>query len=108
MKLADKAGDMKDRVTGFGRKTVDNSPIPAKQLQALSTPQPQLSILAAIKSPAPPTQPPTKYTPPPITFVRPTSGDGDFEGILKRYSAQTLAAAAFLGFLLGRAFRRYD
>jgi hypothetical protein len=76
MKLADKAGDMKDRVTDFGRKTVDNSTIPAKQLQAISTPQPRLSILAAIKSPAPPTQPPTKYTPPPTTFVRPTSGDG--------------------------------
>jgi hypothetical protein len=35
MKLADKAGDMKDRVTDFGRKTVHNSTIPAKQLQAL-------------------------------------------------------------------------
>jgi hypothetical protein len=33
---------------------------------------------------------------------------GDFEDILKRYPAPTLAAAAFLGFLLGRAFRRYD
>jgi hypothetical protein len=43
MKLADKAGDMKDRVTDSGRKTVDNSTIPAKQLQSLSTPQPQLS-----------------------------------------------------------------
>jgi hypothetical protein len=32
----------------------------------------------------------------------------DFEDILKRYPAQTLAAAAFLGFLVGRAFRRYD
>jgi len=32
----------------------------------------------------------------------------DFEDILKRYPAQTLAAAAFLGFLIGRAFRRYD
>jgi hypothetical protein len=53
MKLADKAGDMKDSVTDFGRKTVHNSTIPAKQLQALSAPQPQLSILAAIKSPAP-------------------------------------------------------
>jgi hypothetical protein len=49
MKLANKAGDIRDRVTDFGRKTVDNSTIPAKQLQALSTPQPQLSILAAIK-----------------------------------------------------------
>ena len=68
--------DMKGRVTDFGRKTVDNSTIPAKQLQALSTPQPQLSLLAAIKFPAPPTQPLTKYTPPPTTFVRPRSGDG--------------------------------
>ena len=33
---------------------------------------------------------------------------GDFEDILKRYPAQTLAAAAFLGFLVGGAFRRYD
>jgi len=32
---------------------------------------------------------------------------GDFEDILKRYPAQTLAAAAFLGFLVGR-FRGYD
>jgi hypothetical protein len=76
MKLADKAGDTKDRVTDFGRKTVHNSTIPAKQLQALSMPQPQLFMLLAIKSPAPPTQLPTKYTPPPTTFVRPTSGDG--------------------------------
>ena len=74
MKLADKAADMKDRVTAA--KPWTNSTIPAKQLQALSTPQPQLSILAATKFPAPPTQPPTKYTPPPTTFVRPTSGDG--------------------------------
>lgn len=71
MKLADKAADMKDRVTAA--KPWTNSTIPAKQLQALSTPQPQLSILAAIKFPAPPTQPPTRYTPPSTTFVRPTS-----------------------------------
>jgi hypothetical protein len=32
----------------------------------------------------------------------------DFEVTLKRYPAQTLAATAFLGFLVGRAFRRYD
>jgi hypothetical protein len=32
----------------------------------------------------------------------------DFEDILKRYPAQTLAAAAFLGFLAGHAFCRYD
>jgi hypothetical protein len=32
----------------------------------------------------------------------------DVEDILKRYPAQTLAAAAFLGFFVGRAFRRYD
>ncbi|HWN74237.1 MAG TPA: hypothetical protein VNO13_00740 [Candidatus Udaeobacter sp.] len=32
----------------------------------------------------------------------------DFEAILKLYPAQTLAAAAFLGFLVGRAFHRYD
>ena len=30
---------------------------------------------------------------------------GDFEDILKRYPAQTLAAAAFLGFLVGRFAR---
>src|SRR6266849_9770531 len=71
MKLADKAADMKDRVTAA--KPWTNSTIPAKHLQALSTPQPQLCILAASKFPAPPTQPPTRYTPPPTTFVRPTS-----------------------------------
>jgi hypothetical protein len=76
MKLADKAGDMKDRVSDSGRKAVDNSTIPAKQLQSLSTPQPQLSILAAIKFPAPPTQPPTKYTPPPTTFRQTNVRDG--------------------------------
>src|SRR6266851_4283663 len=70
-KLADKAADMKDRVTAA--KPWTNSTIPARQLQALSTPQPQLSILTAIKVPAPPPQPPTRYTPPPNTFVRPTS-----------------------------------
>jgi hypothetical protein len=70
MKLADMAADMKDRVTA---KPWTNSTIPAKQLQALSTPQPQLSILTAIKFPAPPTQPPTRYTPPLTTFVRPMS-----------------------------------
>jgi hypothetical protein len=47
MKLADKAADMKHRVSAA--KPWTNSTIPAKQLQALSTPQPQLSILAAIK-----------------------------------------------------------
>src|SRR5260370_32265977 len=71
MKLADKAADMKDCVTAA--KPWTNSTIPAKQLQALSTPQPQLSILAATKFPAPPTQPPPRYRPPPTTFVRPTS-----------------------------------
>jgi hypothetical protein len=32
----------------------------------------------------------------------------DFANNMKRYPAQTLAAAARLGFLAGRAFRRYD
>jgi len=80
---------MKDRVTDFGRRTVDNSTIPAKQLQALSTPQPQLSILSRRSN-------------------QRRGMVGDIEDILKRYPAQTLAAAAFFGFLLGRAFRRYD
>jgi hypothetical protein len=52
MKLADKSADMKDRVTAA--KPWTNSTIPAKQLQALSSPQSQLSILAVIKFPAPP------------------------------------------------------
>jgi len=72
MKLADRAGYMKHRVTDFGRKTLDNSTIPAKQLHSLSTPQPQLSILTAIKFPAPPTQPPTKYKPP-TNYLRQTN-----------------------------------
>lgn len=44
-------------------------------------------------------------------YVRLTNVKGmvdDFKDILKRYPAQTLTAAAFLGFLVGRAFRRYD
>jgi len=44
-------------------------------------------------------------------YVRQTNLKGmvdDFGDTLKRYPAQTLAAAAFLGFLVGRAFRRYD
>jgi ElaB/YqjD/DUF883 family membrane-anchored ribosome-binding protein len=44
-------------------------------------------------------------------YVRQTNVQGmvdDFEVTLKRYPAQTLAAAAFLGFLVGRAFRRCD
>jgi ElaB/YqjD/DUF883 family membrane-anchored ribosome-binding protein len=44
-------------------------------------------------------------------YVRQTNVKGmvaDFEVTLQRYPAQTLAAAAFLGFLVGRAFRRYD
>ena len=101
MKLADKAADMKDRVTAA--KPWTNSTIPAKQLHSLSTPQPQLSILAAIKFPAPPT--PTRYTPPPATFVRPTS-----RGWLMtlRYS-ETLSGAYFGGgSLLGISRARFS
>jgi hypothetical protein len=109
MKLADKAGDMRIALPNFGRKTVDNSTIPAKQLHSLSTPQPQLSILAAIKFPAPPTQRQrnTRHRQLRSSDQRQGMVD-DFEDILKRYPAQTLAAAAFLGFLVGRAFCRYD
>jgi ElaB/YqjD/DUF883 family membrane-anchored ribosome-binding protein len=110
MKLADKAADMKDRVTDFGRKAVDklddSRETTAGALDAtastLYTRGDQIS--GAAHSAANKIHATANY-------VRQTNVKGmvdDFEDILKRYPAQTLAAAAFLGFLVGRALRRYD
>ncbi len=110
MKLADKAADMKDRVTDFGRKTVDklddSRETAAGALDAtastLHTRGDQIS--GAAHSAANKIHATANY-------VRQTNLKGmvdDVEDILKRYPAQTLAAAAFLGFLIGRAFRRFD
>jgi len=110
MKLADKAADMKDRVTDFGRKAVDklddSRETAAGALDAtastLHTRGDQIS--GAAHSTANKIQASANY-------VRQTSVKrmvDDIEDILKRHPAQTLAAAAFLGFLVGRAFRRFD
>jgi ElaB/YqjD/DUF883 family membrane-anchored ribosome-binding protein len=110
MKLADKAADMKDRVTDFGRKAVDklddSRETAAGALDAtastLHTRGDQIS--GAAHSAANKIHATANY-------VRETNVKGmvdDIEDILKRYPAQTLAAAAFLGFLVGRAFRRFD
>jgi ElaB/YqjD/DUF883 family membrane-anchored ribosome-binding protein len=110
MKLADKAADMKDRVTDFGRKAVDtldhSRETAAEALDAtastLHSRGDQLcgaaySAASKIHSTA--------------NYVRNTDLKGmadDVEHMLKRHPVQTLAAAAFLGFLVGRAFRGYD
>jgi len=110
MKLADKAADMKDRVTDFGRKAVDKLDdsrlTAAEALDATATTLhsrgDQLS--GAAHSAADKVHATANY-------VRNTDLKGmadDVEDILKRYPAQALATAAFLGFLLGRAFRRYE
>ena len=110
MKLADKAADMKDRVTDFGRKAVDklddSRETAAGALDAtastLHTRGDQIS--GAAHSTADKIHATANY-------VRQTNVKGmvdDIEDILKRHPAQTLAAAAFLGFLVGRAFRRFD
>ncbi len=110
MKLADKAADMKERVAGIGRKAVDklddSRETAAGALDAtastLHTRGDQISV--ATHSAANKIHSTANY-------VRNTDVKGmvdDIENILKRYPAQTLAAAAFFGFLVGRAFRRFD
>jgi ElaB/YqjD/DUF883 family membrane-anchored ribosome-binding protein len=110
MKLPDKAADMKDRVTDFGRQavgTLDHSrETAAEALDAtastLHSRGDQLS--GAAHSAASKIHSTANY-------VRNTDLRGmavDVEHMLKRYPAQTLAAAAFWGFLVGRAFRGYD
>jgi ElaB/YqjD/DUF883 family membrane-anchored ribosome-binding protein len=110
MKLADKAADMKDRVTDFGRKAVDklddSRETAAVALDATASTLHSRGdqISGAAHSAANKIHATAHY-------VRQTNVKGmvdDLEEILKRYPAQTLAAAAFLGFLVGRALRRYD
>jgi hypothetical protein len=110
MKLADRAADITDRVTDFGRKAVDtldhSRETAAEAFDAtastLHSRGDQLS--GAAHSAASKIHSSANY-------VRNTDLKGmadDLEHMLKRYRAQTLAVAAFLGFLVGRAFRRYD
>jgi ElaB/YqjD/DUF883 family membrane-anchored ribosome-binding protein len=110
MELAEKAADIKDRVADFGRKTVDkiddSRETAAGALDAtastLHTRGDQLS--GAAHSAASKISATADY-------VRQTNLKGmaeDVEDILKRHPAQTLAAAAILGFLVGRAFRNND
>ena len=110
MKLVDKAADMRDRATDFRRKAVDtldhSRETAAEVLDAtastLHSRGEQLS--GAAHSAASKIHSTANY-------VRNTdlkSMADDVEHMLKRYPAQALAAAAFLGFLVGRAFRGYD
>ena len=110
MKLADKAADMKDRVTDFGRKAVDkldeSRETAAGALDATASTLHSRGdqISGAAQSAANKIHATANY-------VRQTNLKGmvdDIEDVLKRYPAQTLVAAAVLGFLVGRAFRRYD
>jgi len=110
MKLADKAADIKDRVTDFGRKAVDkldeSRETAAGALDATASTLHSRGdqISGAAQSAANKIHATANY-------VRQTNLKGmvdDIEDVLKRYPAQTLAAAAVLGFLVGRAFRRYD
>ena len=110
MKLTDKAADMKDRVTDFGRKAVDkldeSRETAAGALDATASTLHSRGdqISGAAQSAANKIHATANY-------VRQTNVKGmvdDIEDILKRHPAQTLAAAAFLGFLVGRVFRRFD
>ena len=110
MKLADKAADMKDRLTDFGRKAVDK--LDDSRETAAGALDATASTLHSrgdqISGAAHSTANKIHAT---ANYVRQTNVKGmvdDIEDILKRYPAQTLAAAAFLGFLVGRAFRRFD
>jgi hypothetical protein len=104
MKLADKAGDEGSR---YRLRPQTVQPTIPKRAAGASTPQLNLHTRGD-QIPAHSAANKIHAT---VNYVRQTNVKGmvdDSEDILKRYPAQTLAAAAFLGFLVGRAFCRYD
>lgn len=110
MKLSEKAADIKDRVTDFGRKTVnkidDSRETAAGALEATaSTLHSRGDQLAGAARTA------ANKLSATADYVRQTNLNGmagDIQEVLKRYPVQTLAAGAVLGFLLARAFRGHD
>jgi ElaB/YqjD/DUF883 family membrane-anchored ribosome-binding protein len=108
--IAEAAADVKEKVTEFGRKTVDKidgsrgSAAGALDKTATSMHSGGDKLSGVAHSAADKIQATADY-------VRRTDLKGmaeDVQDIVKRYPGQSLAAAAILGFLVARGLRRSD